>query len=765
MGTTKQYFLLGFLLWLLVMACSCSNTKNLPKGEWLYTGSEVVIEDREAGKKERGILKTDLEGLIRPRPNTKALGIRLKLMVYTHVGQPKKPKGWRHKLRAKMGEPPVLTSQVNLSANQALLANFLENRGFFYSSITARFDTMKRRKAHARVLVTTGPQYKINEVHFKADATQISKDIQRIFAESMLKPGGPYNLGLIKAERERIDRQLKESGYFYFLPDYLLFIADSSIGGHKVNLYMKLKHKEIPEEAYTPYVINDITIFPDYRLQRSRRDSASIVPVEYDGYTIVSKKNEMKPSALTRAMVFEKGDLYSLDQQNATLSRLVNMGTFKFVKNEFIPVGDSLLNVNYYLTPFPRKSLRFEVGALTQNDNRAGTKGSVSWRNKNAFKGAEELLFKVQGAVELQYSGPVKQPDIYNFGVETNLSFPRFVVPFVQINTNSQYLPRSVVKLKYSYESASGLMTIHSYNGAYGYNWKEGQHKEHQLYPFNFTYVRTDTLGSASLATAQLSSIVFTGIILGPTYQFTYNSAVGSHGKGSIYFDGRIDLSGNILGLMQKADYETHPATLFGAVYAQYVKLAPDLRYYYKLAKGSVVASRLFAGIGIPYGNSRTLPNIKQFWAGGNSDLRGFPSRLVGPGTFSIYEGQQDGNTYIQTLGDVKLEMNVELRQDIYKFLKAGAFIDAGNIWLYRDNPAYPGGTLSRDFYKQLAANTGLGIRLDFGIFVLRADMGMPIRKPWLPSGEQWVLDEINFKDKNWRRNNMILNIAIGYPF
>eukprot|EP01030_Chromulinospumella_sphaerica_P007876 gene7876-biopygen6816 len=460
-----------------------------------------------------------------------------------------------------------------------------------------------------------------------------------------------------------------------------MVIADSSIGGHKVNMYVRLKHREIPEEAYRKYHINDIYIFANYRLRGKNSDTATADAVQVDDYKVIDKKKMFKPEIFDRAMIFEKGDLYSMDDQNTSLSRLVNMGTFKFVQNRFERADDSLLDVFYYLTPYPKKSLRFEVGANTQNDNRAAR-----------------------------------------------------------------------------------LLNITSYGAAYGYDWKEGPHKQHQFYPFNFTYVKTDTQQGAENMNFVFSNLVFNGIIIGPTYEFTYNSSMGRSLRHTLFFNGRIDLSGNILGIAQRADYATNPKTLFGSAYAQYVKLQPDFRHYYRISNTASFASRVMVGIGIPYGNSYSMPNIKQFWAGGNSDLRGFPSRLVGPGTFNEYDSATN-RRFIQNLGDLKFETNFELRKTIYKFLGAGVFAEAGNIWLYRDDPQFPGGTFSSKFYRELAADVGVGLRLDFKILLLRFDMGMPVRKPWLPEGDRWTFDEIRLADPAWKKKNLIFNIAIGYPF
>jgi outer membrane protein assembly factor BamA len=245
-----------------------------------------------------------------------------------------------------------------------------------------------------------------------------------------------------------------------------------------VNLTVRLKRREIPEEAYKVYTINDIFIYTNYKLSGNQQDTGMDDKKLTENYYIIDRKQSYNPKVFTDAMIFEKGDVYSLDDQNASLSRLVNIGNFKFVKNRFEPVTDSLLDVYYYLTPYPRKSLRFEAGALTQNDNRAGVKGNVSWRHRNTFKGAEELMLKVNGGGEVQYSGPVKQPNFYNLGAELSLAIPRFAVPLLNIYTNSRYLPHTTLNIKYNYESSAGLLRINSYSANYGYNWREGQHKE-----------------------------------------------------------------------------------------------------------------------------------------------------------------------------------------------------------------------------------------------------------------------------------------------
>lgn len=759
----RNFFACSLLLWLLIAFSSCSNTRYLSEGDALYVGSTTRINDRKISRKERKALRSEIKDLTRPKPNTTILGLRVKLWLYNIAGKPKKEKGFRHWLRNKAGEPPVLASSVPLETNAKIVTNILQNRGFFNATAQGTM-VVKRKRATAIYDMVTGDQYRINEVSYFRDSSDISRRFRRAARRSLLKPGEPYNLQTIKAERDRLDRILKRRGYYFYKPEYAFVKADTAVGDHKVNMSVQLKKGDsIPDNAYTRYHIGDVYVYPGYRLRGKSSDTDKSAAVVYKDLHIIDRRKQYRPQLFDDILLLKPGDIYNKNDENATLGRLVNVGTFKFVKNRFEPSGDSLLDIYYYLSNFPKKSIRFELGGHTQNDSRLGTTASLSWRNRNTFKGAEEFMVKLNGGIETQYGGNATQPAIYNYGIQTGLTFPYFVVPFVKPQSNSIVVPRTIIKAGYTFETQSELLKIKSYKISYGYNWKENVRKEHQLYPINFTYVKTDTLNSENIGKLY-GNLIFDGIIIGPTYEFTYNSQASRNRKNSFYFDGLIDFSGNILGLAQKADAETNPQRIFNQPFAQYMKFQTDFRYYRKLDDKNVWANRIFIGVGIPYGNSVQMPNIKQFFSGGNSSLRGFRSRLVGPGSFN--EEYLTGTTkYIQTLGDIKLELNSELRTEVYKFFKVGLFVDAGNIWLYRDNPNFPGGTFSRDFYRELAMDMGFGLRFDFSILLVRLDIATPIRKPWLPEGDRWSIGNLKPGDPDWRSDNLVFNLAIGYPF
>lgn len=747
----------------ILLLSACSNTKNIAQNDSLYLGSSVKITDKQASKKERKFLRKELSGAIRPLPNKKVLGMRLKLRLYNFAGVPKKPKGFKNWLRNKVGEPPVLTSSFSLPTNEKLLHNVLQNRGYFFNTVVGKVET-KKKKSTAQFDIVTGPQYKIKQTFFLEDSVaQIAKDINATAGQTLLKPGAPFNLELIKGERLRIEKILKEQGYYYFKPDYLFIEADTNVGEHLVDMKLRLKQDSIPDVAYRVYRINDVFVYANYQLNRTSADTSRADAVEYKGYYIIDKRKKYRPFLFANMLMFHKGEKYNRTDQNTSISRFISLNTFKFVKNRFQPVGDTLLDVYYYLSPFPKKSLRFEIGANTQNDSRAGSQIGVSWRNRNSMRAAEEFMVKLNGGFESQFSGIAQQPSIYTWGAQVGLSFPYFVVPFFNVPSNSSAVPRTILKANYNYESQQGLLRINSYKLSFGYNWKETVRKDHQLYPININYVKTDSFSDVR-SNATYANLLFNGLIIGPTYEYTFNSQIGSSSPDNYYFNGLADFSGVIIGAAQKADYKDNPREILGQNYAQYAKFQTDFRYYHRFPNNNIWANRLLIGAGIPYGNSAQLPNIKQFFSGGNSSLRGFRSRLVGPGTFN--EKYLRGTTnYIQALGDIKLEVNTELRVDIYKFFKMGFFAEAGNIWLYNDNPSFPGGKFSSSFLKELAGDVGLGLRFDFKILLLRFDMAIPVRVPWLPEGNRWVFNKIDFYSPEWRSDNLIFNLAIGYPF
>ena len=757
-----------YFLFLGAIISSCSNTRFLPEGELLYTGATIKIEGKETTSKEKKVLKEQLKELLRPKPNATILGLRPKLYIYNIAGTPKKEKGFRHWLKNKVGEAPVYYSKVDLEYTKSVLQNFSENSGYFNAKTTAD-STRSGKKASAEYVVKPATQYKIKEVKFPTDSSIIGKAVRNASRRSLLKKGQPYNLEVIKQERIRIDGRLKEKGFYYFNPDYIIVQVDSTVADHQVDLIVKVK-EEAPKLAETPYKINKIIVYPNYSIGiDSLKDNSKSIK-HYKDITIIDSTNMFKPRIFDRALYFNKNDLYNRTDHNLSLNRLVNLGTFKFVKNQF-KVSDTIgnyLDAFYYLTPLPKKSLRLELLAKTNSANYTGTELNLNWSNRNAIGGAELLTISAFGGLEVQVSGLNNGFNVYRFGSEANLVWPRLVAPF-KLHSPSGFVPKTKLTLGYEYQNRTKLYSLKTFKGSFGYLWKENERKEHLFNVTEITFASPQNVTKLYKDQVEinesLGKVIEKQLIFGPTYSYTYTNAQQKRKKNTFYYKGTVDLAGNIAGLTTGANIKKGDTIkVFNVPFSQFIKIENDFRHYYKLGPDSQLASRIIVGAGYSYGNSSEMPFIKQFFIGGTNSLRAFRARSIGPGSFD--SAATNTSTFLpDQSGDIKLEFNTEYRAKIYGLVKGALFLDAGNIWLLNDNPDKPGAKFSKKFMSELAVGAGAGLRFDFSFLILRTDLAFPIRKPYLSEGNRWVLDKVDFGSGAWRKENLIFNLAIGYPF
>ena len=750
---------------------ACSNLKYLQPGQALYTGADVKVNPDSAkntsGEKD---LQETLEGLSRPEPNKKFLGLRYKLFFYNLAGEPKKSKGIRYWIRNKMGEPPVLMSQVNTNSNVNILRSYLISKGYLQAQGDGE-TVVKGKKGKAVYKIYTQDRYTINNISFPVVDT--SFEITRIINEknnkTLLKKGDYYDLDVFKAERLRIDNELKENGYYYFSPNYILLQVDSTIGNSEVNIYLKLKD-DTPLAALKPYYVRNINIYPNYTL-----DKDSVIrfgePVQHKDFTIYDPYNTYKPGLFDRLIFFEKGEKYNHSDHALSLNRLVNIGTFKFVKAEFTPLDtltSSNMDVDFILTSLKRKALTFQLTGTTKSNNFVGSEIKITQINRNTFRGAEQLQLSLSGGFEKQFSGQQGNTSSYSLGAEGKLIFPRFVFPIWNFDSYNAYVPKTHITIGAQMLNRAQYYTLVSGKGEFGYIWKGNQYNEHEFNPLSISYIRTtNTTDSFTRMLERVPTLkrnFENQFIIGTNYNFTYTNQFQAYRRNNFLFIGSVESAGNLVNLFlpKGADGKKR---LFNTATNQYFRLEADFRDYYKLKPDKMLlAGRLNIGYGIPHGNSEVLPYIRQFFAGGGNDIRAFRARSLGPGTFNV--NKDTVQLFADQGGDIKFLTNLELRARLYRFIHGAVFIDAGNIWLAKEDTARPGGKFNfGKAFGEIAVGAGVGLRIDANIIVVRADLAMPLRKPFEPSGRRWVLNQMNFGDKQWRSQNLILNLGIGYPF
>jgi outer membrane protein assembly factor BamA len=534
----------------------------------------------------------------------------------------------------------------------------------------------------------------------------------------------------------------------------------------------------MPVEATRVYTINNIYIYSGYSLNRDSVTISAGDTVRVGGCYYIDIDKRFDPDVIVRSIFFRKGTVYNRDDHDITLNRLMNLGVFKFVNIQFInadSAGIPRLEPHIYLTPLSIKNIRFELQGVSKSNNLAGPVFNSSFRNRNLFGGAELFTLSSEIGFEMPVGGGQSGGNSYEIGTSGELDLPKFLVPFRLNNVSSLFVPKTRIVLGFNLLDRLQYYQLFSVDASFGYNWKESISKEHN---FNLLSI---TLAHLTNATQKFNDLLSTNpllknsfeqqFIIGENYSFTYNDQLEKDHKNHLYFKGSIDLSGNLLQLVQSLFYKQKatpdsPYQVFGTTYSQYYKFDIDLRHYYNtIDQRASLASRLIAGVGIPYGNSTTLPYVKQFYIGGSNSVRAFGARALGPGSYRIPDSLV-AKSFFDQAGDIKLEANTEYRFPIISILKGALFIDAGNIWLLKEDPDRPGGTFSsKTFLDEIAVGTGFGLRLDLSFFILRFDVAFPLRVPYLPQGERWVINKINFIDPSWRTHNLAFNIAIGYPY
>lgn len=747
-----------FFISIIYLLSACSAKKFVPDGESLYNGSSIKFEDTLEIENRDG-LKTMLVNLLKPKTNSKILGMRPNLYFY-YKSQREKPGFINKFLGKKIGEEPVYFSDVNVSSTEEIILNRLSNNGFFNSQVISNVEsdsTSKTTEVNYTISLTSPYRMEKYEIERDSiDSLALYSEIEKSMNQTFFKKDARFNLDAMKAERTRIDNFLKERGYYNFNGDFLIFEADTNAYDDKrFDLYLKLKNK-VPEKSLVPYQIRDVTIYPNYSVESKEEYKDT---TKFKAFKFVQNDVFFKPKRLSPYILIKPEENYSPKNSKYTSRRLSNIGTYKFVninykENDTVTKnGKRHLDAELFLSPLNKRALRLELQGVTKSNNFAGPGIGLTYSNRNIFKGGELFRLSTNFGYEKQFSsGGSEGSSSLQLGAKTSLTFPRLLFP-INIDHRFEYsIPKTKIELGYDYLNRTRLYRLNSLTATFGYIWTANRFVTHRLNPLNINYV---SLGKTS---EEFDNILDQNpflrqsfeqkFIAGLTYSFTYNELSDQSKKGGFYTNVNFDIAGNILSLFGKENDEGSKSFL-GLEYAQYAKLDIDTRYHYKLdSKGQVLVARVFGGIGLPYGNSNSLPFVKQYFSGGPYSVRAFRIRGLGPGTYAPADGDSG---YFDQAGDIRLEANLEYRFPIMQYINGAVFADAGNVWLTKENEALPGGKFSTDFINELGIGAGIGLRIDIQGFVIRFDLASPLKTP----NTDW----------NFEYDSPVFNFAIGYPF
>lgn len=785
-----------------LLASSCSPTRKLGENEYLLT-KNVIENDSKV------VSKSDLESFLRQKPNRRIFGFyRFHLQVHNLVNQEKLEKrvdvlteknnkrNAKRKLKGKppkdrrrsfwewladIGEEPVIYDALTSQKSAEQLEIYLEGKGHFNAIVkdSVVFNS-KRKKAKAIYTIESKRPYTVRKVNYRIADSRLARLAKPARGrEVILKDGMNYDVEKFQEERERIERNLKSNGYYAFSDDYVRLEVDSNLGTHQVDVALFIVDPQTRDTSnandgkHQMYRIRDIYVHTDYDQKNLRNlDYDTLI---YNGVHFVYKgKFRHRPEMLLDKIFFKTGDIYRIKRGELTYQYLSSLRAYKFINIAYgegeDESGNKVLDCYINLTPGLRQAYSIELQG-TNTEGNLGVSGSFIYKNKNLFRGAEILQFRFTGGLESQVvASNIQDRNIsgvlpfntLEINPEISLIFPKLLVPFKPHRIIRYGDPKSIISVGYNYQQRPDY-TRSIFNAKFGYQWMQSQYARHFLNPIEVNFVniyneapafrdRINSLQDELLRNTFVSHLTTT---TNYTYIFS-NQLVNKKGNFS-YFKARLESSGNILrGIMALAQAEkdtNNSYRIFNIPFAQYLKYEVDYRKYWQVTNFSQVVFRVNQGIGFPLLNLGVLPFESAFFGGGANGIRAWSARSLGPGSLPDSLNLQD------QFGDIKLELNLEYRFDIYRWFKGAIFADAGNVWLINKDEDRPGGVFQfKDFYKELALGAGIGIRLDFSFFIIRFDVATPFHDPGRPENDRWAIRDFEWQDVN-------LNLGIGYPF
>lgn len=782
------------LLFCLLAFSACRPTRCLKEGEYMLKKNVVKVTDR------KGEEFSDLQYLVRPTPNKKFMDVfPIKTSIYANH-QPKydpvadtivKDSRFNRWMRSR-GEAPVLldTERVSYSMEQLKIA--MNKMGYFQAKVSSEVK-YEKKKATVYYSVVANEPYFIDKLDYVVEIPEYKRLVLDDTAFSLLRVGMQYNADSLLAEKDRIITTIRDEGYYYVPNNMVYFVVDTmrvdSLSRKKrvgIEIYVNLSRVTNPvtlQKYNCKYEYNNVYVYSDYnplnvtgtpmdtvRFLRGKNDNTRYYFITPKSSGKTKKDGRYVPyrdyryRTLTDLMFTKRGENYTQTAATRSHKRLNDLKNFNYINIEYQDMGlqDSLLRIGYLNTVY--KLSRSKVHALAAEVDVRSDKANLSltYSNRNIFKGAETFNFNVYGGLDILFrtreSGRwVMYTENSEVGGELSIDFPRLLL-FRKTQKIESLRYSTSVKLGAHWQRSS-LYERLILNTGIAYAWTPNVKYAHSITPIDFSIVNIqkfegfdEVIKNYSLAFQEKYK---ENVLLSFRYVFNYTPPVKS-GRNALTLRLKFESSGmvitgvNALFKMPKAADGTWK--FCGMNYANYELVDLDLRYSHTINAKNKVAMRLNFGVGVPLFNSSVLPFEKSFYLGGANSMRAWQFRTLGPGSYYT-EG-----TRAERSGDVKLEMNVEYRGTIYKFIKYGVFVDAGNIWLMKKDSNMENAEFRLNrFYKEIALAAGVGIRLDFNFFILRVDLALPLYDPNDAPGSRWMTKD------DWKK--LYIPFAIGYAF
>jgi outer membrane protein assembly factor BamA len=672
--------------------------------------------------------------------------------------------GIRRFLFKRFAAEPILVSTVSPEMRAKIALNTLRNYGYFGGSTRYEVITSKNpKKAKISYHISPGKAYLYDTIRYERFTPELDSLIRSNQSESLLKQGKPFSAQSLVAEQSRLERLFRENGYYYYTGSNITFLADTLMRKHHVQL------KVVPKDGLSPLMNKSYNIGNLYMaLRRTENEPLDSIrtlrttTVRYGG-----KKPAVRFGVLRKSVAHRSGDRYSLTDQENTFEMLAQLNVFSSVDVRYIPrdtlgKGDTLdIYVNALLDKLYDSS--FEMNATLKSNDQMGPGLAYSLSKRNAFGGAEKVTWKLFGSYEWQLGGSSDANkslmNSYEMGTQLAVELPRFVAPFIH-RRHLRFPASTTFAINGDWQNRAKFFQRATVGLGVTYKWRKYSNALHELNAFSLDYNKLISTTTEFDEIRNNNPALYVSMrdqfVPSASYTFTYNTAANH--RNPIWMQFSIKEAGNLTSAIYAVGgqgFNKKDKELFNNPFAQFLKVTAEFHNHIKINNRMKFAYRFFGGMVYSYGNSSAAPYADQFYVGGANSIRGFTVRALGPGS---YRSSNAKYAYMDQTGDIKLEVNAELRARLLGDLHGAFFVDAGNVWLMRKDELRPGAEFSNASFDNVAVGTGLGLRYDLDFLVLRFDVGVPLHAPYDTGKKGWY-NIPKFAD------GIAYNFAIGYPF
>ncbi|MDE5997664.1 MAG: BamA/TamA family outer membrane protein [Muribaculaceae bacterium] len=757
---------------IMILAGACSTTRRLGEDEVLYTGKKVTI-NTTGDEKLPDALVSELNQAVNARPNNPIPLIpnyirspfQYSLWVYNYWNDSAKGVyGWLYR---KLVEQPVLISDVRAPMRTKMVEEILANNGYFGSTATFEEipDKKNPKKASMYYTFDVSSPYRIDTIEFfNRPSSSLHNFIDSVAQKNKwFKKGAIFCVDSLSALRVQVANNLRNRGYYYFRPEYLEFLADTFMTPHAVAIRLSLADN-LPKAALQKYRTGKVVTILE-RNEIYKRSWPDTLQTDR-GELIIMRPQRVRKGLIPGCITFRDNKLFSVRDMDRTQTRLARLGIFSNIQIQPVPADTSAKNplMDVYITCRYDRPMEasIELNATSKSNSYIGPGLIASFSHNNIFGGAEKLSVSLTADYEWQ-TGHNRSSvfNSYEFGLQTSLAFPRLLAP--------KFIPRSKRDLNWTTISLGGSVLnrpkyfmMAEYNMGITYDWRASRYSTNSFTPFKLTYNKlihtTEDFDSVMAMNPAVALSFESRYIPQLSYTYTYDRWFERERNNELTFTALFTEAGNLFDGIYELCKVKGVKKLFGTPFSQFVKGQVQLVWNHRLfpKQDKWIVSRVLVGAAHAYGNAKEVPYSEQFYIGGANSIRAFTVRSIGPGSYRAPRDLVNG--YFDQTGTFKFEINSEYRFPLVGDLHGAAFIDAGNIWLLKNDPLRPGGLLQgKTFFKDIALGTGVGLRYDLGMMVVRLDLGYGLHTPYSNGTPHYF--NVRFKDA------FALHLALGYPF